>query len=160
MNQQQREFIEALFETHGKKLLQCAYRQTKNVERSKDLVQEVFYTASKKSSILFDHPNASAWLYVTLKYLIQSEMQTILGRKETPLPENISISEETAFATSPQDVLPVGLSEKDSRILLLKNDGYTYKEMSEKLECTDVACRQQYHRARKHCIALLEKENK
>ncbi|WP_418694781.1 RNA polymerase sigma factor [Agathobaculum sp.] len=55
--------------------------------------------------------------------------------------------------------LPNGLSEAEQKILTLRlSEDLEYVEIAKVINMTEIACRMQYSRARRHCAELLERQ--
>lgn len=114
------------------------------------MVQETFQTLLEKRSDpkVAQHPNIQAWLVVTLRNKIASELQRKWRHVEQPLAEDLSVAGpdcEPSF----RDSLPRQLSEQEKDILCLFYElQLSHQEIGQLLGISDGASRMRLIRAR------------
>lgn len=64
-------FIEGLFSSYHRELIHSARKRLPSHEDAEDIVNEVWYIATIKAELLYEHPNKIAWLYSVLDLCIK-----------------------------------------------------------------------------------------
>lgn len=64
-------FFSELYRAHFTSIYKYTYRILGNPEDAKDVTQNVFLEAYRKSDLLAYHPNPKGWLYLTAQYKIK-----------------------------------------------------------------------------------------
>ena len=131
-----------VYRTSFEELVRFLHRKVWDVERARDLAQEVFVRALRH-----DPENPRAWLFRVATNLARDEARTVLRRKRhlallrseeeeregSPRPdEAVLAKEEWAQVRAALD----GLNERDREVLLLWDAGLSYREIA---EVTDLA---------------------
>lgn len=131
-----------VYRTSFEELVRFLHRKVWDVERARDLAQEVFVRALRH-----DPENPRAWLFKVATNLARDEARTVLRRKRhlallrseeeeregSPRPdEDVLAKEEWAQVRAALD----GLNERDREVLLLWDSGLSYREIA---EVTDLA---------------------
>jgi RNA polymerase sigma-70 factor (ECF subfamily) len=131
-----------VYRTTFQELVRFLHRKVWDVERARDLAQEVFVRALRH-----DPDKPRAWLFKVALNLARDEARTVLRRKRhlallrtevdvdpaSPSPEDEMAAQERWGKV--RDALAV-LSDRDREILLLWDAGLSYREIA---EVTDLA---------------------
>lgn len=149
------QLIEDLFFREWSKLVRYAKIQLRHYGpnmidhngRAEELVQELFYTAYKKSDELKNSENPERWLYNALYYKIKEALRE--DRKWVKCLMLLPSKED--IVPPPQiDELEELIPEED--YLLLRRfyvEGYTYDELCAELGCKPSCLAMRIHRAKK-----------
>ena len=155
----QNRFFTALYTSYYAQLLQRAYRCIGDLERAKDLVQEVFVTALVREEILLRHPCPAGWLHKTLSNLMKREKQRAIWQQR--------LLEDGCFAPKPVPggsiiaILPTKLSEEEKTLLLWRfEEELSYAEIGNRLGIAPSAVGMRLLRAKQRCREMLEAEEK
>ena len=158
MEQGNSDFITQLYFDYQKRLIRIAYNLTHDLEMTEDLVQQTFLLAIFCKKKLAAHPEPGAWLTKTLKYLVKNGWRQAGARRETALDESWELMErepDFPFAA----VLPKNLSQGEQDVLIWRfEEGLSHREIAEKLNMGESACRMRVSRILKKCKKQLEKD--
>lgn len=150
---QREDAVRALYEREYDTLCRAAYRTLGDWEAAQDLVQDTFLLALIKDS-LPEHPCPGAWLMKTLQNLLQNERRRLVSRRTFPLDDTIPAAEAEGAL---RDVLPSGLTETERKLLLLRfEDQLSYRELAERFDLSEGACRIKLFRTVEKCKKLLQ----
>lgn len=150
MIQDWNDFLEPLYYSEYERLLNVAYRKTRNQEAAQDFVQETFLLAIFHQDELVKHPKPEAWLMLTLRNLIANR-QRMQSNRTVSLEEAAGVPEPAAEAPL-SELLPAQLKPEDREILILRfEQQLMYKEMSQQLGISEDACRKRVLRAVNKC---------
>lgn len=157
MTPEQDDYITALVEEYGKRLIELAYRYTGDAELAKDIFQTAMLTACRKIEIVQAHENVGGWLYKTVGNLACREMKKAHHRETSLEPETV---EGLSGIELPLDFsLPDGLRPPEREILLLRvEQELSYGQIAEIKGLKESACRQQMSRAVRKCRQLMLRE--
>ena len=155
MPQNGNSFIESLYLREYASLLKTAYRLTQDKILAENVVHETFVLAILHQKDLVSHPKPGAWLCQSLHNLIQNE-QRAASRENIPLGEIIDVPAEKP-PLSLTELLPSELTPEE-RDLLIRHfeQQMSYKEMAERLNISEAACRKRISRALASCKRLLD----
>ena len=139
-------------------LVRFLHRKVWDVERARDLAQEVFVRALKH-----DPENPRAWVFKVATNLARDEARTVLRRKrhltllkseseaakQVPTPEQHVVAEEQwAQLRRALDAI----SDRDREILLLWDAGLNYREIAEVTDLSPGAVGTTLARARRRLV--------
>ena len=151
MGAEAKQFIEELYLSNRDKMFRYAYRLIGRVERSEELVHEVFVMALLHENELLQHPKPQSWLFVTLKYQIQNDRRRKESSSEVSLDDFFSLEAEK-IKEPLETMLPKGLSDSERQLLIWRyEEQIGYEEISERLGITQNACRLRVMRAVEKC---------
>lgn len=149
------QLIEDLFIREWSKLVRYAKIQLRHYGpnmidhngRAEELVQELFYTAHKKSDELKASESPRHWLYNALYYKVKEALRE--DRKWVKCLMLLPSKED--LAPPPQiDELEELIPEEDYRLLRqIYVEGYTYDELCAELGCKPSCLAMRIHRAKK-----------
>ncbi len=147
-------------------LVRFLHRKVWDLERARDLAQEVFVRALRH-----EPENPRAWLFRVAVNLARDEARTVLRRKRH-LALLRTESEERDSGRSPDEALLVkeewaqvrqalaSLKEKDREVLLLWDAGLSYREIAEVTELAPGAIGTTLARARQRLVAAHREREK
>ena len=119
------------------------------------MVHETFVLAILHQKDLVSHPKPGAWLCQSLHNLIQNE-QRAASRENIPLGEIIDVPAEKP-PLSLTELLPSELTPEERDLLIWHfEQQMSYKEMAERLNISEAACRKRISRALASCKRLLD----
>jgi RNA polymerase sigma-70 factor (ECF subfamily) len=139
-------------------LVRFLHRKVWDLERARDLAQEVFVRALR-----FEPENPRAWLFTVAANLARDEARTVLRRKKhlallrtetedqsrIPGPdESLAAEEERTQVQAALDTL----SERDQEVLLLWDAGLSYREIADVTELAAGAVGTTLARARRRLV--------
>lgn len=154
MPQNGNSFIESLYLREYDHLLKTAYRLTKDKSLAENVVHEAFILAIVHQSELSSHPKPGAWLFRCLHNLIQNE-QRAASRGDISLDEIIDVPAEKP-PLSLTELLPSELTSEERALLIWRfEQQMSYKELAERLNISETACRKRISRALASCKRLL-----
>lgn len=155
MPQNGNSFIESLYLREYASLLKTAYRLTQDKILAENVVHETFVLAILHQKDLVSHPKPGAWLCQSLHNLIQNE-QRAASRENIPLGEIIDVPAEKP-PLSLTELLPSELTPEERDLLIWHfEQQMSYKEMAERLNISEAACRKRISRALASCKRLLD----
>ena len=155
MPQNGNSFIESLYLREYASLLKTAYRLTQDKILAENVVHETFVLAILHQKDLVSHPKPGAWLCQSLHNLIQNE-QRAASRENIPLGEIIDVPAEKP-PLSLTELLPSELTPEERDLLIWHfEQQMSYKEMAERLNISEAACRKRISRALARCKRLLD----
>ena len=147
-----------VYQTTFQELVRFLHRKVWDVERAKDLAQEVFVRALKH-----DPEQPRAWVFKVALNLARDEARTVLRRKRhltllkseseigdgVPTPEEALATEERwAQVRRALDAI----SDRDREVLLLWDAGLSYREIAEVTELSPGAVGTTLARARRRLV--------
>ena len=147
-----------VYRSSFEELVRYLHRKVWDLERARDLAQEVFVRALR-----FEPDNPRAWLFRVATNLAMDEARTVLRRKkhlalvrseredgpDAPGPDETLIAkEEWAGVQAALD----SLNERDREILLLWDAGLNYREIAEVTELAAGAIGTTLARARRRLV--------
>ena len=155
-----------IYRNSFEELVRFLHRKVWDLERARDLAQEVFVRALR-----FEPENPRAWLFRVAANLAKDEARTVLRRKKhlallrneaedrsrTPGPDETLAAEEEW--TQVQAALE-SLSERDREVLLLWDAGLSYREIAEVTELAAGAIGTTLARARRRLVEAHKKMEK
>ncbi len=148
------QFIQEIYNLEYRRLFQVAKRLTGNAVVAQDLVQDTFVLAILHYDDLATHSMPEAWLMLTLSNLICNERRARKNYSALFLADTIVMSTKTE--NSFDELLPTGLSNDDRKLLTWRfKQQLNYKEISNRLGISEVACRKRLSRAVTRCKELL-----
>jgi len=148
-------FIESLYLREYASLLKTAYRLTQDKILAENVVHETFVLAILHQKDLVSHPKPGAWLCQSLHNLIQNE-QRAASRENIPLDEIVDVPAEKP-PLSLTELLPSELTPEERDLLIWHfEQQMSYKEMAERLNISEAACRKRISRALASCKRLLD----
>ena len=119
------------------------------------MVHETFVLAILHQKDLVSHPKPGAWLCQSLHNLIQNE-QRAASRENIPLDEIVDVPAEKP-PLSLTELLPSELTPEEQDLLIWHfEQQMSYKEMAERLNISEAACRKRISRALASCKRLLD----
>ena len=155
MPQNGNSFIESLYLREYASLLKTAYRLTQDKILAENVVHETFVLAILHQKDLVSHPKPGAWLCQSLHNLIQNE-QRAASRENIPLDEIVDVPAEKP-PLSLTELLPSELTPEEQDLLIWHfEQQMSYKEMAERLNISEAACRKRISRALASCKCLLD----
>lgn len=155
MPQNGNSFIESLYLREYASLLKTAYRLTQDKILAENVVHETFVLAILHQKDLVSHPKPGAWLCQSLHNLIQNE-QRAASRENIPLDEIVDVPAEKP-PLSLTELLPSELTPEEQDLLIWHfEQQMSYKEMAERLNISEAACRKRISRALASCKRLLD----
>lgn len=155
MPQNGNSFIESLYLREYASLLKTAYRLTQDKILAENVVHETFVLAILHQKDLVSHPKPGAWLCQSLHNLIQNE-QRAASRENIPLDEIVDVPAEKP-PLSLTELLPSELTPEERDLLIWHfEQQMSYKEMAERLNISEAACRKRISRALASCKRLLD----
>ena len=154
--QGEEEAFSQIVKTYLPKVVNLAYRYLKDRQLAEDIAQEIFLK-------LYRHPDAwkpisrfSTWLYrVTFNACTdqwrKKKKEPETGLEEQEIPVHDSPSSELITSETTQLVRQAigSLPEDQKRIILLYQEGFSYEEIAEVLECSVKAIERRLYRVRK-----------
>jgi len=147
-----------VYRTTFQELVRFLHRKVWDLERARDLAQEVFVRALRH-----DPEKPRAWLFKVALNLARDESRTVLRRKRhlallksesevgagVPTPEEEMVSEERwAQVRKALDAI----SDRDREVLLLWDAGLSYPEIAEVMELAPGAVGTTLARARRRLV--------
>ncbi len=147
-----------VYRTSFEELVRFLHRKVWDMERARDLAQEVFVRALRH-----DPENPRAWLFKVATNLARDEARTVLRRKRhlallrseaeevegSPRPdEAVLAKEEWAQVRAALD----GLKERDREVLLLWDAGLSYREIADVTDLSPGAIGTTLARARQRLV--------
>lgn len=155
MPQNGNSFIESLYLREYASLLKTAYRLTQDKILAENVVHETFVLAILHQKDLVSHPKPGAWLCQSLHNLIQNE-QRAASRENIPLDEIVDVPAEKP-PLSLTELLPSELTPEERDLLIWHfEQQMSYKEMAERLNISEAACRKRISRALASCKRLFD----
>ena len=155
MPQNRNSFIESLYLRKYDHLLRTAYCLTEDQALAENMVHETFVLAILHQKDLVSHPKPGAWLCQSLHNLIQNE-QRAASRENIPLDEIVDVPAEKP-PLSLTELLPSELTPEERDLLIWHfEQQMSYKEMAERLNISEAACRKRISRALASCKRLLD----
>ena len=153
LDSEQNKYIEELYIEMFYPLSAYAQSALRDKNLAEEAVQETFRIACVKVDSLKVSQNPKGWLMITLKYVIQNMKRSRTRRKRFVLYMLSSYGEETDQISTYYNVLDADYNNIISRddFDLLKKvtiDGYSTKEMSEKLGISVNYCRKKLRLAK------------
>jgi RNA polymerase sigma factor (sigma-70 family) len=157
-----------VYQTTFQELVRFLHRKVWDVERAKDLAQEVFVRALKH-----DPEQPRAWVFKVALNLARDEARTVLRRKrhltllksESEIGEGVPTPDE-ALATEERwaQVRRAldAISDRDREVLLLWDAGLSYREIAEVTELSPGAVGTTLARARRRLVEAhgeMERDN-
>ena len=140
-------------------LVRFLHRKVWDIERARDLAQEVFVRALKH-----EPENPRAWLFRVAVNLARDEARTVLRRKRHLALLRTEAEERQAGQKPDEEILAkeewtqvrqalAALKEKDREVLLLWDAGLSYREIAEVTELAPGAVGTTLARARQRLVA-------
>jgi RNA polymerase sigma-70 factor (ECF subfamily) len=152
-----------LVETSRHKLHRVLSRLSGEPELAADLVQEAFVRLYRRGS-LPDSPEA--WLITVAMNLLRNEKTTQrrrlrlleVGRAPDVAAPPPTLADESAAALKRRRVRAAldGLAERDRELLLLRSEGYSYRDIARALELNEASVGTLLARARRAFLAAYE----
>jgi RNA polymerase sigma factor (sigma-70 family) len=136
--------LDELFERHHKSLFRFVSRMTSDPDFAKDIVQETFLTIAREGR---SEPPSRAWLFQLARNLARSGMRKrdrrlrllrggshrVPGPAPTTLPD---VEAERAEARAAVRGALERLSEKERTIVLMREEGFTHREIADAVGTT------------------------
>ncbi|WP_346178013.1 RNA polymerase sigma-70 factor [Streptomyces cuspidosporus] len=151
------------FEEHRRLLFGTAYRMLGSVADAEDIVQDAWLTWHQADQDAVEHPKA--YLVRTVTNLSINRLTSAKARREAYvgpwLPEPVLTSPDVAEEAELADTVSLAmlvvletLTPTERAVFMLREVfGYSYAEIAEVVGKSEVAVRQQAHRAREHVQA-------
>jgi RNA polymerase sigma-70 factor (ECF subfamily) len=153
------DLIAQLYRSMYKKLFLAAFSKLRNYHTAEDITQDVFTFAQKKRKELSTHPNQEGWLFDVLKNKLKHELRAktrftaMQSKLEAQLP--ISHPSEIGFSRRIID----SLTEKEYKMMkMIYIEGFTIREVSEKLDIQYDTCRRQVQNAKEKVRFVINDE--
>lgn len=156
-------WFDSLYKKYAPRFVKVASLELDDRAVAEEIVHDVFCVLLLSRTKVETYDQPGAWLHKVLYNRIGNEIQRASRSRESPL--NPTQEEELAGDTGEfvrlEDILPVGLSQKDRQILIwFYEDHLDCREISRRLHRTVHACEARLYRARKRCKELLLKNSK
>ena len=147
------EAFEQIYNRYKKLVAQVCYQMTGNIEDSKDLTQKVFLELYRKSAKLIDHPCLRGWLYMTAKNVCRDHLKYLSRKqnKEAGLEDfQNSPGSMAEYKIIQQIEDEIELLSIEDRNLIIQHyyEGFSQKEMAEKLNLNPSTLRTRLQKAR------------
>lgn len=143
-----RAFLEQMIIDDYEDLKRFASRVVYNSDLAQDLVQETFLIAQNKIDDLMNSPSPRGWLFITLKNVVKNanRRQQVMLTALTSLTEYVGSQDMTISLALKYR----GTIDEGSLKLLewVYCDGWSYKEVADKLGISLPACKKRIYRAR------------
>jgi RNA polymerase sigma-70 factor (ECF subfamily) len=137
--------LEELFEEHHISLFRFLSRMTGDPELAKDMVQETFVSIAEKWSP--SEPPTRAWLFQVARNLTRSDLRKrqrrlhllrtgrhrVPSARPEPSPE---VHAERVEARAALRGALDGLSEREQTIVLMREEGFTHREIAKAVDTT------------------------
>lgn len=174
MTEQERKFIEDLYQAYYEKVYKVVYIRLQEKEKAKDVTQEVFYIAAVHAEKLMQHPNKIGWLFETANKCTKREIYNKKSKrneegkleviKEVPLfdlPEVVLQYQESFFEESLTKEIEGILTEKEKKFVKLRyEDDLKYEDIAKKLKINVSASTSLGSRVKKKIKNFLELRDK
>lgn len=155
-----------VYRTSFEELVRFLHRKVWDVERARDLAQEVFVRALRH-----EPENPRAWLFRVATNLARDEARTVLRRKRhltllrgegereegPPAPDDVMVAEEEWGQVR---AALAALNDRDREILLLWDAGLSYREIAEVTDLATGAIGTTLARARRRLVEAHEEMEK
>jgi RNA polymerase sigma factor (sigma-70 family) len=155
-----------IYRSSFEELVRFLHRKVWDLERARDLAQEVFVRALR-----FQPENPRAWLFRVASNLAKDEARTVLRRKKhlallrteteergrSPGPDEALVAEEER---SQVQAALEALSDRDREVLLLWDAGLSYREIADVTELSAGAIGTTLARARRRLVEAHSKMEK
>jgi len=167
--------FEALINNYDKKVFNTVYRLVGNKEDALDLTQEVFIKVYRNINSFRGDSSFSTWLYrlVTntcfdagrkkkneITYSLDKPIETEHGEMERELRDEGRTPDEVIIEKETQNLVhhAISLLPEEQRTMIVLRDirGFTYKEISEILECPMGTVKSRINRGRLALKDILE----
>jgi RNA polymerase sigma-70 factor (ECF subfamily) len=172
--------FEEIYQRYGEKILNLAYRFTRNEDTARDLTQEVFIKIYQKLESFKSQSHIFTWIYrIAVNHFINYTKQEkkwrwsqLLDKSVGELLKQDSVVEENwsaGYVPSPDHILEKTEREKiilglvntlpikyRAPLILQRYEGMNYKEIAETLSISDSAVETRLHRAKKMLIEKLK----
>lgn len=150
MQQDKNQLIQELYDAYARKIRDWAYRQTGDMERAKDIVQEAFLILLVKIDTVVNHEAPHKWLFKTAGNVLKHAYRDMQReRKQIPL-DNIDIAEISCeFNEHFFEIFPTSFRKQDREILIMFYvERRSIKEISDFYGISCGACKMRLKRLR------------
>ncbi len=150
--------INELFRRHRFSLQSFIIQRVYDIEESEDIVQETFLNVSRYISNFKGKSSFKTWLYTIAKNRISNYYQKKNKKPTENMEDNFlkitnlptkSLNPEQKFAVTQKEEWIASLSEKFRESILLRGEGFSYKEIADSLGIPINTARTRVHHARK-----------
>jgi len=161
-NRDEELWFQELYLRFAKPLVQFSCRSGIELEISKEIMHQAFFTLlTKYDELKTWHPNLIGWLITTNGKLAKKELASARRKYELPLEDWMEIPTEDRYQVPLRDLLPAGLSERHKEILVLYyEEQLSYREIAARMNITEGYVGVLLGRARREMKKLYESENK
>lgn len=168
------EAFEKLIEAHEKKVFNIALRMMGNYEDAKDMAQEAFIRVFKSIGSFKEQSSLSTWIYRIITNICLDELRKRKNRKVMSIDDNIKYDDgEIKRDIVSDDLTPEEKVERDevkrmvsyainelsdehrTAIVLRDIQGFSYKEISEIVNCPEGTVKSRISRARQALREIL-----
>ncbi len=167
--------FEILIKNYDKKVYNMIYRIIGNKEDAFDLTQEVFIKVYKSIRNFRGDSSFSTWLYRLATntcfdenrrkqnkktYSLDKPIETELGQLKRDFPDDINTPDEILIKKEMQNLVQKAISmlPEEQRVMIVLRDiqGFSYKEISETLQCSMGTVKSRINRGRLALKNILE----
>lgn len=145
-------WFDPLYEKHVKNLVHTAEHHLHNHALAEDIVHDTFILLlTKKEKVLKDYKTPEAFLYGVLRNRVGNEMQRAANRLVVELKaEHEKYMAFDAFKERIEDILPLWLTEKERKIIILRaEEDLSWEEIGRRVGKSPRACEACMSRLRK-----------
>ena len=161
-----RKAVALLVDRYEREIYFYLYRMTRNVEDAKDLTQEVFIKVFRKMAGFRSDSSFRTWLYRIatnhalnfLKRRPPTGSNASLDTLSDPAPSVTSVLEKEEFSRHLHRAIDELPRRQKAVVILRVQEGLTYSEIAEVLECSIGNCKAAYHNAVKKLRERLKHE--
>lgn len=149
MNAEQIEFFDAMHDEFGPPIYNFLSLEVANPEDAEDMLQDIFFTLTKNIKKVMGYDRPGAWLRkVAVNHLKHYYRTKKRRRAEVPLEELKTEPEVYDAGFGAVEEEPPDLTEYEKAMFYLQMDGFTEKEIAEKLRMNYGTCRVKFSRIR------------
>ena len=165
MNSADQAFVQELYYSNSKILLNCAQRMGFRAEVAEDYVQEVFLIAMKRIDVIKNCKNPLAYLIKVLKNVVGYNLRcaqyaTRMIKKLQDQRSNVQVNGVYQEELDLETLYHGSINEEELRLLVrFYLEGWTSKEIAADMGINFEACKKRILRAREHLRRFLEESD-
>lgn len=163
LNAEEQEFFHGLYQNHYKALFNYAYQLGIGREAAEDYVHDAFAAALRHIEDIKKSSNPRRYLKQALKNVIGYQLRSMRYalQLQKKLQEYADLSQDESFSDElrPEMLYRGTISNTELELLIrFYLDGWSQKELAEKLGISESACKMRIKRAKEHLRSALEED--